>query len=60
MEIGTLVMHIHDHTQGIGMVIDDEQRDYTEGEEYMMVTVHWLDWMGVGIYWTDELEEVCS
>ena len=55
MQIGTLVTHHNDQYEGIGIVIDDEQRKYTEGEEYTMVTVHWLDGMGVGLYWTDEL-----
>tara|TARA_Y100000593_G_scaffold85093_1_gene161650 strand:- start:1464 stop:1646 length:183 start_codon:yes stop_codon:yes gene_type:complete len=60
MEIGTLVIHINDHYQGIGIVVSDEQREYTEGEKYIMVTVHWLDGMGVGLYWTDELEAICK
>ena len=60
MEIGTLVIHINDDYEGIGIVIDDEQREYTEGEKYTMVTVHWLDGLGVGLYWTDELEAICK
>ena len=60
MQIGTLVIHINDDYEGIGIVIDDEQREYTEGEKYTMVTVHWLDGLGVGLYWTDELEAICS
>tara|TARA_R100000700_G_C3167829_1_gene142746 strand:+ start:1777 stop:1959 length:183 start_codon:yes stop_codon:yes gene_type:complete len=60
MEIGTLVTHIHDQYEGIGIVIHDDQREYTEGEKYSMVTVHWLDGVGVGLYWTDELEAICN
>ena len=55
MQIGTLVTHHNDQYEGIGIVIDDEQRKPQIGEEYTMVTVHWLDGMGVGLYWTDEL-----
>ena len=56
MKIGTLVAHINDDYEGIGIVIDDKQREYTDDDEkYIMVTVHWLDGMGVGLYWTDEL-----
>jgi len=58
MQIGTLVT-LGKH-EGIGIVIDDRQREYTDGEKYIMVTVHWLDGMGVGLYWSDELEVVCS
>ena len=57
MKLGTLVMHESDIHQGIGIVI--EHKRYTKGE-YRMVTVHWLDGMGVGLYWTDELEVICS
>jgi len=60
MQVGTLVIHINDDYEGIGIVIDDKQREYTDGEKYMMVTVHWLDGLGVGLYWTDELEVVCN
>ena len=60
MEIGTLVIHINDDYEGIGVVIDDKQREYTDGEKYTMVTVHWLDGLGIGLYWTDELEAICS
>ena len=56
MQIGTLVTHINDEYEGIGIVMDDKQREYTDGEKYTMVTVHWLDGMGTGLYWTDELE----
>jgi len=55
MQVGTLVTHENDHYEGIGIVIDDEQRKPQIGEEYTMVTVHWLDGMGTGLYWTDEL-----
>ena len=58
MQIGTLVIHINDDYEGIGIVIDDKQREYTDGEKYAMVTVHWLDGVGVGLYWTDELEVI--
>ena len=58
MQIGTLVT-LGKH-EGIGIVIDDKQREYTDGEKYTMVTVHWLDGLGVGLYWTDELEVLCS
>ena len=58
MQIGTLVTHHNDQYEGIGIVIDDEHkgRKYTEEKKYTMVTVHWLDGMGTGLYWTDELE----
>ena len=60
MKVGTLVIHINDDYEGIGIVIDNRSREYTQGEKYTMVTVHWLDGMGVGLYWSDELEVVCS
>jgi len=60
MRIGTLVIHINDDYEGIGIVIDDKQREYTDGEKYAMVTVHWFDGVGVGLYWTDELEAICK
>ena len=56
MQIGTLVMHESDQHQGIGIVIDESSREYQEQTSYNMVTVQWLDGMGVGLYWTDELE----
>ena len=58
MKIGTLVTHENDHYEGIGIVIDNRAREYTQGEKYTMVTVHWLDGMGAGLYWTDELEAI--
>ena len=51
MQIGTLVTHHNDQYEGIGIVVDEHSRD----GEYTMVTVQWLDGMGVGLYWTDEL-----
>jgi hypothetical protein len=50
MNVGTLVTHENDSYEGIGIVVDV----CSIGNE--MVTVHWLDGMGVGLYWTDELE----
>ena len=55
MQIGTLVTHENDHYEGMGIVIDNRPREYTDGEKYTLVSVHWLDVMGVGLYWTDEL-----
>ena len=60
MEIGTLVMHESDQHQGIGIVIDESSHAYQDQTGYNMVTVHWLDGMGVGLYWTDELEVICN
>ena len=60
MKIGTLVMHASDMHQGMGIVIDDSRRTVNTKGEYSMVTVHWLDGMGVGLYWTDELEVICK
>ena len=57
MQIGTLVIHINDDYEGIGIVIDDEP---TASEKYTMVRVRWLDGVGVGLYWTDELEVICK
>lgn len=57
MQIGTLVTHHNDQYEGIGIVIDDMRcSHYQRNGEYRMVTVHWLDGMGTGLYWTDELE----
>ena len=53
-------MHESDMHQGMGIVIDDNHRKVGAKSEYSMVTVHWLDGMGVGLYWTDELEVICS
>ena len=53
MNVGTLVTHENDSYEGIGIVVDV----CSIGNE--MVTVHWLDGMGVGLYWTDELEAIC-
>ena len=62
MEIGTLVMMREVRTtdyHGIGVVTHtDEKERQAEGYKYSMVTVHWLDGMGVGLYWTDELEVI--
>ena len=58
MKVGTLVMHESDMHQGMGIVIDPFAGATVDG--YTMVTVHWLDGMGVGLYWTDELEIICK
>ena len=61
MQIGTLVMHESDMHQGMGIVMTIECHTFPQRNgEYRMVTVHWLDGMGVGLYWTDELEVICS
>ena len=60
MQIGTLVLHMTDLDGGMGIVIDDSRRTVNTKGEHSMVTVHWLDGMGVGLYWTDELEVICS
>ena len=63
MQIGTLVMMRKVRTtdyHGIGVVTHADPERQTEGYKYTMVTVHWLDGMGVGLYWTDELEALCS
>ena len=60
MQIGTLVMHEKHPEGGMGIVIDDSKRKVGFNSEYSMVTVHWLDGMGVGLYWTDELEVICK
>ena len=58
MKIGTLVMHESDMHQGMGIVIEDNRRTGND-MTYYLITVHWLDGMGVGLYWTDELEVIC-
>ena len=64
MKIGTLVMHESDMHKGMGIVIDNTSRNavlgFSTDTKYSMVTVQWLDGMGVGLYWTDELEVICS
>ena len=60
MKIGTLVMHESDQHQGIGIVLDECSQEYQERTAYNMVRVQWLDGMGVGLYWTDELEVICK
>ena len=60
MEIGTLVIHINDDYEGIGIVIDESSHAYQDQTGYNMVRVHWLDGVGVGLYWTDELEAICK
>jgi len=59
MQIGTLVRHENDHYDTIGIVTENS-RAAKNGEKYTMVTVRWLDDMGTGIYWTDELEVICK
>ena len=60
MSIGTLVkLEKHLNYKGIGIVIDAPPQPKSSGE-YRMVTVRWLDGMGVGLYWTDELEVICE
>ena len=59
MQIGTLVIHENDHYEGVGIVVENSQAA-KNGEKYTMVTVHWLDGLGVGLYWTDELEAICK
>ena len=61
MEVGTLVMHERDEHKGMGIVIDNTSQNAVLGfskGKYSMVTVQWLDGMGVGLYWTDELEVI--
>jgi len=60
MQIGTLVMHESDQHQGMGIVIEDMKQHPKSSGEHSMVTVHWLDGMGVGLYWVDELEVICK
>ena len=60
MKIGDLVMHESDMHQGMGIVIDDMKQHPKSNGEHRMVSVHWLDGMGVGLYWTDELEVLCK
>ena len=60
MKIGTLVMHEKHPDGGMGIVIGDSRHKVDFNSEYSMVTVHWLDGMGVGLYWTDELEVICK
>ncbi len=62
IKIGTLVRHENDHYDHIGIVVDDINRSRMPNlsSEYKMVQVRWLDGMGEGIYWTDELEVVCE
>ena len=44
-------------TANIGIITDDSRHNVkTEQGGYSMVTVYWLDGMGTGLYWTDELE----
>ena len=61
MSIGTLVkLEKHLNYKGIGIVIDDMKQQPKSSGKYRMVSVRWLDGMGVGLYWTDELEVVCE
>ena len=60
MQIGTLVIHENDDYEGIGIVIEKRETVSPSESIYTMVTVHWLDGMGVGLYWTDELEAICK
>ena len=53
-------MHEKHPEGGMGIVIDDSRHTVKTSGEYSMVTVHWLDGMGVGLYWTDELEVICN
>ena len=53
-------MHESDMHQGMGIVIDQQETVSPSESIYTMVTVHWLDGMGVGLYWTDELEVICT
>ena len=56
MKIGDLVIHEHNSHYGMGIVIDDSKYKVNTKSDYSMVTVHWFDGFGVGLYWTDELE----
>jgi len=60
MQIGTLVIHEQHPDGGMGIVIDDMKQHPKSSGEHSMVSVHWLDGMGVGLYWTDELEVICK
>ncbi len=53
-------MHESDMHQGMGIVV--ELRKITSPSEsiYTMVTVHWLNGMGVGDYWINKLEVLCK
>ena len=60
MSIGALVRHENEHYNTLGIVVDDMKESPNASGKYRMVTVQWLDGMGTGIYWTDELEVVCE
>ncbi len=60
MQIGTLVVHESDPNGSMGIVIDESSHAYQDQTGYNMVRVQWLDGMGVGLYWTDELEVICK
>ena len=60
MSIGTLVRHENEHYNALGIVVDDMKKSDNAIGEYRMVTIYWLDGMGTGIYWTDELEVICE
>ena len=60
MQIGTLVMHESHPDGGMGIVIELRKTTSPSESNYTMVTVHWLDGVGVGLYWTDELEVICK
>ena len=60
MKIGDLVIKHNSTFKGMGIVIDDSRRTVKGTSRHFMVTIHWLDGMGVGLYWTDELEVICK
>ena len=60
IKIGDLVKHENCHYDTIGIVTDADTMKSVDGDQYTMVTVYWLDNMGTGIYWTDELEALCK
>jgi hypothetical protein len=61
MQIGDLVLLIHPTYGGIGIIINTHEPNPQVQEHLnLMLTVHWFDGMGVGIYWNDELEVLCK
>ena len=65
MKIGDLVKtkegYVNDHSdcEGFGIIIKKHPSDSKEWK-YTMFTVEWLNGMGTGLYWYDELEALCS
>ena len=61
MKVGDLViLNNNEDYEGFGIIIATHDASAWENKHNQMFTVEWLDGMGTGLYWDDELEVLCK